>query len=89
MRTNVSTRIVLLVCLLLLTCCVNTFAIGQQKYVFDTFDSNSGSFPLAHKGHIATLCVDLNDWPGVIRAVNDLAADINRVSGQLPKITQE
>lgn len=64
---------VLLVCLLLLNSCGNAFAIGQQKYVFDTFDFNSGGFPLVEKGHIATLCVDSNDWPGVIRAVNDLA----------------
>jgi hypothetical protein len=89
MRKIVSTRIILLAFLLLLTSCGNAFSIGQQKYVFDTLDSNSGSFPLADKGHIARLCVDSEDYPGVIRAVNDLASDINRVTGQMPKIIND
>ena len=30
--------------------------------------------------------VGTNDWPGVVRAADDLAADINRVTGKSPKI---
>ena len=90
MRTIVSTRIVLLVCLCLVSSCSNAFAIGQQKYI-DTVAPVSlpGAFFLAYKGDVPTLYVDSNDWPGVIRAVNDLAEDINRVTGILPKITHD
>ncbi len=44
-------------------------------------------FALAQKDRLALLYVDSNDWPGVIRAVSDLAADINHVTGRLPRIT--
>ncbi|MGA2092269.1 MAG: glycosyl hydrolase 115 family protein [Sedimentisphaerales bacterium] len=84
MRTIGSARTVLPVCLLLLTCCGNAFAIGQKKYV-DTA-SSEGAFQLAQKGEVAVLYVDSNDWPGVIRAAGDLAADINRVTDITPKI---
>ena len=63
------------------------FAIGQQQYVDST--GSGKCFPLVEKGHAATLCVDSNDWPGVIRAVNDLAADINRATGKLPEIIND
>jgi hypothetical protein len=84
MRKIVSTRIILLAFLLLLTSCGNAFSIGQKKYVDTT--SSDGAFALAQKGEVSVLYVDSNDWPGVIRAAGDLAADTNRVTGITPKI---
>ncbi|HEY5232467.1 MAG TPA: glycosyl hydrolase 115 family protein [Verrucomicrobiae bacterium] len=34
----------------------------------------------------ADILIATNDWPGVIRAANDLATDVNRVSGKSPVI---
>jgi hypothetical protein len=38
-------------------------------------------FPIVQSGRAATILVDSGDWPGVIRAANDLKADIARVTG--------
>ncbi|MFA5251311.1 MAG: glycosyl hydrolase 115 family protein [Phycisphaerae bacterium] len=62
-------------------------AISQQRYV-DTVPSE-GSFQLAQKGELATIYVDSGDWAGVIRAAGDLQADVNRVTGQTPKIVNK
>ncbi len=60
----------------------NIFALGEAGYVGT--DSVQNSFAL-YDGKSATILVDTNDWPGVTRAANDLAADINRVTGQRPQ----
>jgi hypothetical protein len=62
-------------------------AIDQQQYV-ETVPSE-GSLMLAQKGEMAVLYVDSNDWPGVVRAAGDLQSDVNRVTGQTPKLTQK
>jgi hypothetical protein len=62
-------------------------AIGQKKYV-DTVQSE-GSFALAQKEETAVLYVDSGDWAGVIRAAGDLQADVNRVTGRTPKISNK
>jgi Glycosyl hydrolase family 115/Gylcosyl hydrolase family 115 C-terminal domain len=46
-----------------------------------------GRFPLVAAGHAAPLVVDAADYPGAIRAVGDLQADIGRVTGTTPRIT--
>jgi len=61
----------------------NIFALGEADYV-ETF-SAANSFALCD-GKAATILVDTNDWPGVARAAGDLAADINRVTGQHPQV---
>ena len=61
--------------------------IGQQRYV-DTVASKD-SFALAQKDKLATIYVDSGDWPGVVRAAGDLQADVNRVTGFTPEITQK
>jgi endo-1,4-beta-D-glucanase Y len=60
------------------------FAIGQEQYV-DSNPSKDG-FCIAQKNDVAGIYVDSNDYPGVIRAGNDLQADINRVTGQIAKV---
>ena len=54
--------------------------IGQASYVANT--AGAGSFPLVQGQQTATLYVDSADWPGVVRAVGDLQADIERVTNQ-------
>lgn len=69
-------------------CLVMFSSLCCQKQYVDTTSRGNG-FPLVEKGIVAAICVDSNDWPGVIRAVNDLAADINRVTGKLPEIIND
>jgi len=63
------------------------FAIGQEQYV--DFNPGKDGFCIAQKDNVAGIYIDSNDYPGVIRAGNDLQADINRVTGQMAKITNE
>jgi hypothetical protein len=56
------------------------FALGQPQYVENIATPNG--FPIVDHGVVASLVVDSNDWPGVIRAAGDLQTDIRRVSGQ-------
>ena len=59
------------------------FAIGEASFVENV--STPGSFALFDKNP-ATILVATNDWPGVGRAANDLAADVSRVTGKTPAI---
>jgi Glycosyl hydrolase family 115/Gylcosyl hydrolase family 115 C-terminal domain len=61
--------------------------IGQALYV-ETAPSD-GSFAIAAAGTTADLCVDPNDYAGVVRAVGDLRADVRRVTGCIPAIVHE
>jgi hypothetical protein len=63
------------------------FAVDQTRYV--DFVYSQGSFSLAQKGDVAVLYVNSQDYPGVVRAVKDLQADIARVTNNMPKIVQE
>jgi hypothetical protein len=44
----------------------------------------TGSFPLVAGGKAATLYASESDWPGVLRTIRDVQADINRVTGREP-----
>lgn len=65
----------------------NAWAIGQARYVEDI--QGPGSFPIVQGDDVAILHVDTGDWPGVIRAVNDLQADIARVTDRQAKIAHD
>ncbi len=45
-----------------------------------------GRFPLVAPGRAAPLVVSGSDYPGVVRAVRDLSADIDRVTGVTPDV---
>jgi hypothetical protein len=60
------------------------FALGEPDYVGTS--AQRGSFPLVAKT-AAPILIDTNDWPGVIRAANDLGVDVNRVTGRSPTIS--
>jgi hypothetical protein len=59
-------------------------ALGRAPYVATT--PVPGGFVLAQAGGAAPIWVDGADWPGVIRTVGDLQADIARVTSVTPVI---
>lgn len=66
--------------ILVLTFPVKLSAIGQPRYV--EFERSAGCFTIAEGGKLATIVIDSNDYPGVVRVAGDLQADIERVTGQ-------
>src|SRR5690348_10071006 len=60
-------------------------ALGQPAYVEHA--AGKGSFAIADHGMLATICVDADDFPGVIRAARDLRDDIQRVTGHAPPVS--
>ncbi len=62
-------------------------AIGQARWV--AFSPAEGIFPIVQNGDTASICVDAQDWPGVIRAANDLQADVARVTTQRPAMVHD
>jgi hypothetical protein len=50
--------------------------------------ASAGSFALVDGGAAAAIQVDDHDWPGVLRAAHDLQADVARVTGLTPTLTQ-
>jgi hypothetical protein len=58
--------------------------IESKSYI--SLNSGSGYFPLATIYHSAPLFVSSKDYPGVIRALNDLKTDIGRVTGKEPSV---
>ena len=65
----------------------DSLALGQEKYVEEV--PGRDSFPIAQGNAAATIYVDANDLAGVIRAANDLQADVARVTGLSPAISHE
>ncbi len=61
-----------------------TFALGQPRIVTNT--PSDGGFPLFRDGAAATVYVDANDWPGVVRVAKDLCADVACVTGVTPAL---
>jgi hypothetical protein len=58
---------------------LRSHALGEPKYVSST--PVQGGFVLAADGKTVPLIVSDQDWPGVVRAVGDLSADVGRVTG--------
>jgi hypothetical protein len=78
--------------LLLLGLCLfsfhpDAFALGQTHYVESV--NSPGSFTIVQDNAAATLYVDSGDHAGVIRAVNDLQADVARVTGKTPAVSHQ
>ncbi len=63
------------------------FALGQPAYVETA--GRPGSFPIARAHTCAAIYVDPADYPGVLRAVTDLQADIERVTGCKPTLAHD
>ncbi|WP_058189457.1 glycosyl hydrolase 115 family protein [Terracidiphilus gabretensis] len=60
------------------------WALGQEQYV--QFSPVRGGFTLVDANTTAKIYVDPKDWPGVLRAANDLSNDIRDVTGRTPKV---
>lgn len=73
----------LLLSLLALTCSVH--AIGQATCV--EFKSSGSTFPIVSNKRATSILVSPDEWPGVQRAATDFAADIQRVTGAQPSLT--
>jgi hypothetical protein len=59
-------------------------ALGQDTCV--AFQSSASTFTVASNGKAAPLILSADDWPGVQRAAQDFAADIQRVTGIKPTV---
>jgi hypothetical protein len=75
-----------LLALNLLSLTRNSFALGEVRYVEN--NPGRGSFTLVG-ADAASIIVDTNDWPGVVRAAHDLRTDIARVTGRTPAVVYE
>jgi len=60
-------------------------ALGQKPTI--DFTSGNGSFLLATRSSHVNLILDAADWPGVLRAANDVAVDFGRVTGLNGSVT--
>jgi hypothetical protein len=76
-----------LIATLLVASGLSAHAIGQPTIV--DFKPSPGSFVLVQEKKAAVIWVDPSDHAGVIRAVNDFQADINRVTGIQPAIRND
>lgn len=63
--------------------------LGADPGAYLTTMSGPGRFPLVAGGHPAPLVVSSSDYPGVIRVVNDLQADIKAVTGAEPAVSAD
>lgn len=59
-------------------------ALGQTQYVETT--RSRGSFPVCAANSVAAICVDTNDFAGVLIAANNLQGDISHVTGMASKV---
>ncbi|KAK7046476.1 GH115-C domain-containing protein [Favolaschia claudopus] len=60
-------------------------ALGQDTCVL--FQSSSSAFSIASNGKAAPLFLSSDEWPGVQRAAQDFARDIQQVTGLKPTLT--
>ena len=63
-----------------------TVSFGVEKFVFTTADKPD-YFSLIENGQPIQVVSDVNDFPGVLRAVNDLKDDFRKVTGNLPAVS--
>jgi hypothetical protein len=65
-------------------------AVAQAAPLTDHYiaaKKTAGSFPLVAGGKAAHLYASASDWPGVLRTIRDVQADITRVTGREPAFT--
>jgi hypothetical protein len=78
--------LLIVACLSQFVCAFSCFALGQPQYIESR--ASPGSFLIADDATLATLFVDAEDFPGVVRAATDLQADIARVTTRRPTLEQ-
>jgi hypothetical protein len=63
--------------------------IDSRHTPYVIFRKEEGSFALAENGAAATLCAGSLEFPGVLRALTDLSADIEKVAGTKPGLSTD
>ncbi|TCD68567.1 hypothetical protein EIP91_010492 [Steccherinum ochraceum] len=63
----------------------SAYAIGQSTCV--AFTSSASTFPVVSGHKASPIFLSADDWPGVQRAAHDFAADIQRVTGVKPTLS--
>jgi hypothetical protein len=63
--------------------------VQTRPDTYVSFEAGSGGFALVAAAKAAPLVVSTTDTPGVLRAVNDLRADIGRVSRTQPDVSRD
>ncbi|KAI0262821.1 hypothetical protein BC834DRAFT_971882 [Gloeopeniophorella convolvens] len=71
--------------LVALAASVSVGAIGQDTCV--SFQQSSSGFSVVSNGHATPVFVSADEWPGVQRAASDFVADIKRVTGVQPSLS--
>lgn len=66
---------------------VSAEQIGTIKYVSE--NDNDGYFSIKNDGEVSQLLINSSDFPGVIRAFNDLQHDIYKVTGMTPVLNND
>ncbi len=66
---------------------VRAWGLGEKRYVSTT--PVQGGFVLYTSEKAAPLVVSDSDWPGVVRAVGDLSADVGRVTGHAAAVVKD
>ncbi len=61
--------------------------VRADSYI--AFTPGAGRFPLVAQGRAAPIVVSASDFPGVIRVVGDLQADVERVTGVRPAVSTD
>ncbi|KXN92531.1 hypothetical protein AN958_05386 [Leucoagaricus sp. SymC.cos] len=81
-----SARTLLLLSVLFASFCGDVYAtIGSPSCV--AFKSGTNTFPIVSQGRAAPVFISPDDWPGVQRAAGDFVADIQRVTGVQPSLS--
>src|SRR4051812_27075844 len=62
-------------------------ALGQESYV--SSEGGAGRFSLSGDGASAPLYASAEDYPGVLRALGDLQADLERVTRARPELVTD
>ena len=78
---------IVLVLIFALVCSHSVFAVDGKSYISP--EKGYGCFTLSASGESAPLYISGEDYPGVIRAANDLKADIGRVTNVEPQLLTE
>jgi len=63
---------------------ISIWAIGDSSYISTT--GGTEMFTLSESGKSTTLCIDSEDFQGVIRALHDLKTDIGKVTQSEPTV---
>jgi len=71
--------------LLMLTAVAPVWSIGGSAYI--SVEPVTGAIPLSVPEFTTKLYISPDDFPGVIRALNDLKSDIGKVTGRSPELS--